>query len=343
MSDPQLESALRELEVTANNFAMRLIRMAQVRTAYFQQIAEMSQSIRQAVDSGQLSAERGAELANGMRNEIMRMQRERDLDLGRALAQRMKAEGLTLEQAIVKAMQKLNLQGRLFHELTGEEQTLVFLKVIDSSGNSRQSVTRGIPKLRWAARGLWLATFAIAAYNIGTAENAWWQTGREAATIAGGFGASVAAGAAMGAAGGIWAGPPGVAVGAFVGGVLGALLADHAYVEAAGTSDPTTRSFVARFTGFWAGVNEEGMARALAMEHRTNLEFTRRVFQSLDSDYHTDADDVALEYVDLVRRDTALAQSLRGNRPLRELLIRLLDEGYTSSEERAAIHYLRGL
>ena len=34
-----------------------------------------------------------------------------------------------------------------------------------------------------------------------------------------------------------------------------ALLADHAYVEAAGTSDPLTRGFVARFTSFWSGVD----------------------------------------------------------------------------------------
>ncbi len=32
--DPRLEAALRQLEVTANNFAIRLIRMADVRTAY---------------------------------------------------------------------------------------------------------------------------------------------------------------------------------------------------------------------------------------------------------------------------------------------------------------------
>ncbi len=56
-------------------------------------------------------------------------------------------------------------------------------------------------------------------------------------------------------------GPVGVAVGIVVGGILGALLADHAYVEATGTSDPRTRRFIDRFTGFWTGVDEAGMAR----------------------------------------------------------------------------------
>ena len=343
MSDPRLEAALRDLEATANSFAVRLIKMAEVRTAYVEQIREMSQSIRAAVEAGEMSADKGAEIANQMRNEILTMQRARDFDLGRALAQQMKNKGITLEESIAKAMKKLGFEGRQFNHLTGEEQHLVFMEVIESAGRSRPRVTQAIPRLRWASRGLWLATLAIAAYNIGTAENPWWQTGREAASIAGGMGGGFVGGAAMGAAGGIWAGPVGVAVGVIVGGILGALLADHAYVEAAGTSDPTTRAFVGRFTGFWTGVDEAGMARALANEHRNNPMFVQRVFVSLNNDYNTDADDVALEYVRIMRRDPGLQQSLKGNRGLRDLLIQLMDEGWTSSEEQDAIRYLRGL
>jgi hypothetical protein len=92
----------------------------------------------------------------------------------------------------------------------------------------------------------------------------------------------------MGAIGDVWAGPVGVAVGALVGGALGALLSDHAYVEATGTSNPATRQFVARFTSFWAGVDEKTLARALATENRSNLSFVRLVLLSLDQDYHTD-------------------------------------------------------
>lgn len=343
MSDPRLEGALKDLEATANGFAIRLIKMAEVRTTYVQQILEMSQSIRIAVDTGELSVNRGAELANQLRNEIMEMQRMRDFDLGRSLAQRMKTKGLTLENAIANAMKKLKVEGRLFQELTGEQQRQVLLEVIDSAGRSRPRVTQGIPRMRWAARGLWLATVAIAAYNIGTAENPWWQTGRETSNIAGGLGGGFAGGAAMGAAGGIWAGPVGIAIGILVGGILGALLADHAYVEIAGTSDPATQHFVGRFTSFWAGMDEAGMARALATEHRTNATFVQRVLLSLNNDYHTDVDDVALEYASIVRRDAGLTQSLRGDKALRELLVQLLEEGWTSNEEMEAIRYLRGL
>ena len=176
-----------------------------------EKIREMSKSIRLAVNTGELSASRGAEIANQIRNQIMDMQRARDFDLGRSLAKRMKSKGISLEESIARAMKKLKLEGKPFNQLSGQQQRQVLMEV------------------------------------IGTAENPWWQTGRETANIAGGLGGGFAGGAAMGAAGGIWAGPVGVDVGIVVGGILGAVLADHAYVEAAGTSDPTTRRFIDRF------------------------------------------------------------------------------------------------
>ncbi|HYP25395.1 MAG TPA: hypothetical protein VE262_01640 [Blastocatellia bacterium] len=342
MSDQELEVALRELEIAANNFALRLAKMAEVRMAYIEQISEMSKSIRAAVESGELSAANGAKIANQMRNEIMEMGRLRDYDLGRSLAQKLKTKGLTLEEVITKTMAKLKLEGP-FNKLTGDQQRQVLMEVIASSGRNRAGVSKGIPRMRWAARGLWLATFAIAAYNIGTAENPWWQTGREAANIAGGFGGGFAGGAAMGAAGGVWAGPPGIAVGIIVGGILGALLADHAYVEAVGTSDSATQQFVGRFTSFWTGVDEAGMAQALAKEYYANPAFVQRVFASLNNDYGTDADDVVLEYVGIARRDSRVSQMLKANPGLRNVLIQTLDEGWTSNEEQEAMKYLRSL
>lgn len=147
----------------------------------------------------------------------------------------------------------------------------------------------------------------------------------------------------MGAAVGVSGGPIGVGVGILVGGVLGALSADRAYVEIAGTSDASTCAFVARFTSFWTGTDEDGIARALATEYRNNGAFVHRVFVSLDDSCNTDADDVALAYVNIARRDTAVARSIRGNLNLRDYLITVLTEGYTANDEQAAVTYLRGL
>jgi len=339
----ELETALHEFESTASSFAARLIRMSEVRATYVRQIREMSQGIRAAVEAGELSPAKGAEMAREMRNEILRMGRSHDFDLGRALAQSLKKEGISMEKAIASAMKNLKLEGKSFASLSGTDQNRVLMEVIDSAGRSRPKVTAAIPKLRWAGRGLWLATLLVAGYNIGTAENPWWQTGREAANIAGGMGGGFAGGAAMGAAAGILGGPVGVAVGVVVGGILGALLADHAYVEAAGTSDPLTRGFVARFTSFWSGVDEDGMAKALATEYRSNASFVHRVFVSLDADYSSDADDVALAYVNYARRDAQLKATIASNRALRDFLIKVMSEGWTSGDEQLAINFLKAL
>jgi hypothetical protein len=112
---------------------------------------------------------------------------------------------------------------------------------------------------------------------------------------------------------GVWGGPVGVAVGVLVGGALGALLGDHAYVAAAGTADPMTRSLAARFTGLWTDVYEEGLVRALVTEHRMNPAFVERVFRRLNDNCHTDADDAALLHMEHLRRDPALAQALSPN------------------------------
>lgn len=148
MADPRLETTLRQLEATANTFAVRLARSAQVRAAYVQQIREMSRSIRSAVETGELSASRGAEIANQMRNQIMDMQRARDFDLGRSLAQRMKSRRISLEKSIARAMKKFDLEGIPFNQLSGQQQRQVFMEVIDSAGRSRPTVTQKIPRLR---------------------------------------------------------------------------------------------------------------------------------------------------------------------------------------------------
>ena len=195
--------------------------------------------------------------------------------------------------------------------------------------------------MRWAARGLWIATAAIAIYNVGTSHTPWWQAGREGANIGGGVLGSVAGGAAMGAAGGVWAGPIGVGVGVVVGGILGALLADHAYVEAVGSADPHTRAFIDPFTGFWTGVDEDGLASALADRHSNQLDFVLKVMRAMDSDYSSDSDDVALAYVQIAMKRPALGKALKMNWQLRDFLINLLDSGVTFADERQAISWLR--
>lgn len=346
--EAQLRQALTQLEQTANNFALRVSSMASVRQNYIRETKEMSDAIWAAYKAGQVSAEIGAQTANQMRNEILEMWRAYDMDLGKAYARKLKKTGLELDKVVEYIMNekkgfKERFAGRQFSSLTNAEKTLIYEEVIQSAGRNRASVTEAIPRMRWAARGLWIATAAIAIYNIGTSNTPWWQTGREASNIGGGVLGSIAGGAAMGAAGGVWAGPIGVGVGILVGGILGAVLADHAYVETVGTANPRTRTFVARFTNFFTGMDEEGLAQALAREHGNNPAFILEVMQALSQDYSSDSDDVAFELVAIAKRDPAFARVLKANVTLRNCLIQLLEGGVSFASEKQAAQWLRAL
>ncbi|MBP86838.1 MAG: hypothetical protein CMJ64_08985 [Planctomycetaceae bacterium] len=110
--------------------------------------------------------------------------------------------------------------------------------------------------------------------------------------------------------------------------------------------------FIERFrTGprFGAGsltfsMDEEGMAAALLKECGTDMNKVYRVFKELDGHHNTDADDVAEIYLNSIRKQPgAIAAALKTNKPLIDLLIKVLDEGWTSSGEEACIKYLNEL
>lgn len=342
MQDQSLDKVLRDFEVTANNFAIRINRSASIRTEYARQIKEMSKTIRGAVKSKEVTSKRGAEIACELRNQILYMLRQRDHDLGKSIATHMKKKGVTLDRAIYNAMDNLKMPQKPLNQLSSNQQHKIYIEVIESSGRSKAKVTGSIPQMRKCARGLWLATFLVAAYNIGTAEDPAWQGGRESANIVGGTAGGFAAGAAMGAAGGIWAGPVGIAIGVVVGGVLGALLADHTYVESVGVYDPVARPIINQHTGFWSGVDEAALAQTLATKNRSP-QVIKRTFLSLNAAYHTDVDDVACHFVDIAKRKPALRETLRIDNDLRNLLIQLLEDGWTSRRDQMAINYLNTL
>jgi hypothetical protein len=345
-SDFEVQAAIQQMQAAANNVAVRLVTSASVRARYIVEVREMSDALWGAYKAGELSAANAAKAANEARNTILEMARNNDLDFGRAYARSLKRSGLELDQVILYIMNKKNgfkerYAGKLFKDLTSAQQTEIYEEVIQSAGRNRASITRGISRLRWAARGLWVATAAIAIYNVGTSQTPWWQSGREAANLGGGLVGSMAGGAAMGAAAGVWGGPIGVGVGVIVGGILGALLADHAYVQAAGTADPRTRDFVSRFTSLWTGVDESGMAEALVNEHPNRLDFVYQVIQALDADYTTDSDDIAYEYVMRVKTRPALAQAVKANAALRDALVGAMSSGITTASETQAISWLQ--
>ncbi len=110
--------------------------------------------------------------------------------------------------------------------------------------------------------------------------------------------------------------------------------------------------FIARFaTSLRAGagmatlnMDEEGLAEALVEEVADDMDRVYEVFSRLDEHHQTDVDDVAEIYVGLVRKQAGrVLEALKGHEDLIELLIRSMDEGWTSAGEKACIDFLKTL
>jgi len=94
--------------------------------------------------------------------------------------------------------------------------------------------------------------------------------------------------------------------------------------------------------GVTFNMDEDGLAKALAAMG-TNMRRVKAIFEHLNKKHNSDADDVAVRYVNLITNSPTIVAALKAEKPLVELLIRVMDEGWTSDEEKKAIEFLRGL
>ncbi|MFD1216879.1 hypothetical protein [Microbulbifer celer] len=334
-SQEQINDAVIQFEVQAVNFGYRFINDAGVRQAYMAQTKAMSAELLAAWKSGAMTPKQAASAANQMRNEIMELARVKTSDLGRAKARAMKAQGLDIDDLVNKYSQQLFK--RSFGKLSSPEKNSVYIAIVESAGRARPKVSAKAARLGIIGKSLWVITACVAIYNVSVARNKTKAAGREAANIGGGF----AGGAAGGALAGVWFGPIGVAVGIVVGGVIGSIASDQVYVELAGPDGAFAQRFIPRFTSL-AGTDEEAMASALVTECSYELDKVYAVFIELNDKYHTDADDIALRYAQQVRQlpSGPLKQAIRMHTALRNYLARILDDGWTTEEERASIRFL---
>lgn len=225
----QLDQALAALQASAQNFAWRFIRDANARSTYVQRIAQAAAELRADVVAGRVGAAEGAALAVQTRNTILEEVRAITSAIGKAGAQSIKPQGMTLDDALQKAAEKL-FPGRHFADLNVAQKRQVFNEVIEASGRSKPRITGQIPKWTRIGRGLAVVTIAISVYNIWEAQNKLRQSAKEGATLIGG----ALGGAAANASAGFLCGPgaPICVTALFViGGVAGAIVAGMAADE----------------------------------------------------------------------------------------------------------------
>lgn len=110
----------------------------------------------------------------------------------------------------------------------------------------------------------------------------------------------------------------------------------------ANTSRNTAQQLVEKFVSIWS-TDEEGLAQALYNRGKDAAVVTT-AFKLLEEEWVADSDDVALEYVKLVKSRGGLPlEMLKKESALRELLIDLLATGVVFPDEDKHIQFLRGL
>ncbi len=111
-------------------------------------------------------------------------------------------------------------------------------------------------------------------------------------------------------------------------------------------------NFIRRFRGSPLGITswtssmeEEKLAKALLAEHGTNTMRVKEVFDELVLKHSADSDDVAEVYVKQLKATPAspAARAMARDTKLKALLIKVLDEGWTSADEKACIDFLKAL
>jgi hypothetical protein len=110
-------------------------------------------------------------------------------------------------------------------------------------------------------------------------------------------------------------------------------------------------AFIRRFrkspfglTSLTISMDEQGLAKAIHDEVGSDTERVKQIFRILDRKHNEDADDVAELYVNRLKTKRGLPLSaVAKDSELKSLLIRVLDEGWTTEGEKNCIAFLKSL
>lgn len=215
------ERAINALQGDVAAAAARLSVDPRLRLEYSKLIKEMASDLRAKANAGVITWEKAAQEAQTTRNLIMDMVRSRSTPLGRAMAERIKSEGKTLNELIAKKAKSLFGPQVNFNNLSEVQKNQIYASIVESAGKSNPQVNMKMMQLSRIGRGLIVLSIAISVYEIYTADDKVSETGRQIAIT----GAGIAGAAASGVMAGLICGPGApmcVLIGGFVGGALAA-------------------------------------------------------------------------------------------------------------------------
>lgn len=217
-----LDDAIEGFEAQLANVGAHLGLDGAARAQYGRLIAALAAELRAKARAGHISWAQAAEQANEARNAVMDVIRSRSTPVGRALAERLKREGRTLNELIARKVTQLYGSKATFSRLSPGQRNAVYAEIVTSAGKANPQVTLLMRRLSVAGRGLLVLSLALSVYQVAVADDRMAAAKREAAVTGAGITGGIAGGALAGLACGPGA-PVCVTVGAFVGGVLAAI------------------------------------------------------------------------------------------------------------------------
>lgn len=217
----KFEAALNSLQGDISAVAARLYIDPRLRLQYSKRIKEMASDLSARANVGMISWEKAAMEAQETRNLIMDIVRTRSTPLGKAMAERMKTSGVTLNELVAKKTVSMFGPKVNFNHLSEAQKNQIYAKIIESAGKSNPQVNLRMIRLSRAAKGLIVLSIGVSVYEIYMADNKVTETVRQVAIN----GAGIAGGWAGGTIAGLLCGPGApvcVLIGGFAGGALAA-------------------------------------------------------------------------------------------------------------------------
>lgn len=215
------EQSIEALESQVANVGAHMTVDSRTRLAYAREIKLMAKKLEADALVGKITWSDAAKQAQETRNVIMEIFRRQSTPVGRAMAQKFKVTGYSLNELVARHTSLNYGRDAIFQNLTPGRKDRVYASIVKSAGKSNAKVSAALSRFSYVGRSLIVISLGISAYNVATSTDKLSTTGKELLSTGAGVGGGIAGGALAGLVCGP-AAPVCVTMGAFVGGALAA-------------------------------------------------------------------------------------------------------------------------
>ncbi|MFL9987653.1 hypothetical protein [Paraburkholderia sediminicola] len=180
-----LDAAIADWEAIATKFGTDAIKDSSTRARYMAHIKEISNQVRQEVDSGNMTVQDGAVYCNQLRDKLFIEYRKYTSAVGVAQAEQLKLSSRGFDYYLNKYAQKEFQKN--FTDLTEQERGKIYYEVIKSAGRGNDSVNAKIKTLRVRGSVFLLVTAILATGEVIGAKDKVKELARQGSIIAGGM------------------------------------------------------------------------------------------------------------------------------------------------------------